>query len=1162
MVQARMAAHASTTRAYLKKSLRYDEAAFLKSNLRQEELALTQPGKDMWQILRRHLPKWKQRIRNQPVRFLASQSAFTEHFARIEDAVVVEIKDIANIVQEANCRTLETAQTIEIGIHDLPSIFELESAIRSMALGKSVAGGLVPELARASPSATAKLLYPALLDAVAWYQEPFRWKGGYLHPLIKKKNGGHGVDNHRSILIADLVPRLFHRVARVRIIKEVAPNLEELQIGGLKAMTVSYASMLLNLWRSNARQQKMSHAVIFFDIASAFYQAQKSTICQDQLGLNRAALDEEVAVLQSMQPSALDAVDANPSLQAWLQMILDSTWSQVRTACPRATKLGMLSRKGTRPGDPTADIAFTVLMTKILREVQKDIHDCLTWHRSSDGQFCQAPLVWIDDVAVYLQDPEPLNLVEKVRRVASSVHARCQQAGLCLNMKAGKTETIIRFDGRGSHAAHQYLQGLDGNIPLACGNGKLALRVQTHYVHLGQRQTAAMNIQHELDHRFGEASEALKDSQALFRNPFLGIETKCMLADSLVMSKLLFGTETWLDIKDSHVAKMQSFHNRTLRHALRVLNRKDTACVSDVSLRCMHGVPPMSAVLSSRRLRFLQAALLHGPIFLQTLLQDVAYPGAEHYRALLTEDFAWLQSHQERLRYLPHPREHWSHWILAVRTHSKSWKQMCVSAARSEGRLSQLRAMHSFCKSPQGALSSAPPDVALADDMPSSPFQCEVCAKTFEGAKALAVHRNTAHQLAADVRRYMPHPTVCGSCGKDYHSTQKLRQHLRYPAGQCLAHLTAIWWPMTEDQIRDLETVKNITTGHRVPALRRQGPVLPTLDQWRAAVPEKAFPGFGYEPADEPISSEEVVDWITNRVDAADAASWIIPSSFFLRPGVLCDAALAVFDTLEAWVSEDMAETLACSFASQGVEGLQNRVRVTTPSTPTLFPKAGGALQLLFLHPEGWDACVLDAALQRVQNNYNVVVKPTFLVVKPCVATALRALELWMYRNDVHAYHGVFGFLPMTSWDEHDKGLSDRTLLLPFGHHCLSERRYAQIMADNALYLTWMHLLAGIRAVDMPILQIGPRLLGAFQDCFRIYCEAPVMSNSRHVVCDLPEFNFYYSSLPSLAARSWHLPSFEASVKIWRQDCIGVTPFAACLDSFCQAWFARGFSSA
>ena len=74
-------------------------------------------------------------------------------------------------------------------------------------------------------------------------------------------------------------------------------------------MTVSYAAHFLLSLRQQAEHFKRSTAIIFFDLKSAFYRAQRSTVVCDKLGYGEDQLDEDVAISTLGKEAALDTLE-------------------------------------------------------------------------------------------------------------------------------------------------------------------------------------------------------------------------------------------------------------------------------------------------------------------------------------------------------------------------------------------------------------------------------------------------------------------------------------------------------------------------------------------------------------------------------------------------------------------------------------------------------------------------------------------------------------------------------------------------------------------------------------------------------------------------------------------------------------------------------------
>ena len=367
-----------------------------------------------------------------------------------------------------------------------------------------------------------------------------------------------------------------HHVARDRLMQAIAPSLTEFQIGGVPKMSVQFASHFLQVLRENAKHTKRSHAVLFVDIRNAFYTAQRQTLVPDRLGCPNELQDEDIALSVLSEPTALEAFNASPTLQAWVQTIITGNWSQVKTADYRErAHLALVPSKGTRPGDPISDLAFTAGLTQILQQVQQDLHGILTVHSLQPHPIEAPPIVWVDDIALFLEDADPMKLIEKVQRAVAVLYSRCKQRGLLLNFANGKTELLFRFEGRGSQSAQKHVQSLPNQrLPIPSIEETVAL--SAIYTHLGLRQSVAMHDDTTVLARLAQAQLAYKDAYPLLVHPSLTVTAKCTLASSLLYSQLLFGAEVWTQLEEATWSRLRAYVNKVQRTILRRCNRRDT----------------------------------------------------------------------------------------------------------------------------------------------------------------------------------------------------------------------------------------------------------------------------------------------------------------------------------------------------------------------------------------------------------------------------------------------------------------------------------------------------------------------------------------------------------------------------------------------------------
>lgn len=205
------------------------------------------------------------------------------------------------------------------------------------------------------------------------------------------------------------------------------------------------------------------------------------------------------------------------------------------------------------------------------------------------------PVTWIDDIALFVQDPCPDRLAAKVSRAFSAVRHRSHAAGFELNVKPGKSEALVRLQCRGCQATHgrlaqEHSEGLRCQGPL----GTIVLFLTSAYTHLGQCQTASMSVAAEADFRTARAQDALQHARFLCANQHIPVATKMVLTQSLVFSRLLFSSETWHEMPETVLARLDAFVLRVFRKVLRLSNYANAECTTN---QCLPRIPSLLPVV-------------------------------------------------------------------------------------------------------------------------------------------------------------------------------------------------------------------------------------------------------------------------------------------------------------------------------------------------------------------------------------------------------------------------------------------------------------------------------------------------------------------------------------------------------------------------------------
>ena len=202
-------------------------------------------------------------------------------------------------------------------------------------------------------------------------------------------------------------------------------------------MGTDYASQALRAQTAVAVASKTSFAVIFVDLAQAFHTTSRMSLCGDRWTSCQRKIGMQCHLLNSdIGQRCISLV-----LHRMFRMRRILVFVQRKGQLPDRTVVR--SRRGTRPGTPAADIAFTAVMAKVLCCLNQDLKDVL----DSPDQPKVPPIVWMDDLAIMVQDKDAGSLIDKVADVMATIHDRMREHGWRINYKKGKTKVLLRLAG-------------------------------------------------------------------------------------------------------------------------------------------------------------------------------------------------------------------------------------------------------------------------------------------------------------------------------------------------------------------------------------------------------------------------------------------------------------------------------------------------------------------------------------------------------------------------------------------------------------------------------------------------------------------------------------------------------------------------------------------
>ena len=479
-----------------------------------------------------------------------------------------------------------------------------------------------PELCKFACRWMAYHLGPLVLKCSLYQSEPLAWKGGVLHEIYKQRGKTTHADSYRGILVKSADP---------------------LQLGGRPHMGVNMATHTLKMFLAVAKEDTRSTCVFYLDIKSAYYRLLRSlsigqTCTTPELmkifatmGLPADTMHE--LIVKANEISALEETGCPDWLRGYAVAYHQHTWYHVRDD-PAVT----MTLRGTRPGDGYADLLFSLVVGRLLRQLEAELvaeglQTTVAWNGernidASPGQdvTCSAfNIVWADDVAVLLQHPDANTLLQQSKYVMGRYVDYFAAHGLLLNFDKGKSECMLNLRGCGPRKLNRDIfQAANPQVTLDTASfGDISLRIVRQYKHLGNVIHASGHCLPEMRSRVGAANTAFNaHRRSIYQNTKLSLERRVQVFQACVLSILYWNVETWTLVRPCEERYFTGAVNRLLKRLLH----------KDVPIDLLHhwpahrvhavlGLPDVNVML--KRLSYYGSLVRFGPNPLWWLRNDI-----------------------------------------------------------------------------------------------------------------------------------------------------------------------------------------------------------------------------------------------------------------------------------------------------------------------------------------------------------------------------------------------------------------------------------------------------------------------------------------------------------------------------------------------------------
>ena len=525
----------------------------------------------------------------------------------------------------------------------------------------------------------------------------------------------------------------------------------------------------------------------FVDITAAFY-----SVLREFLLPNHADISSLVALCNKLGFSADATGDVLQALasqsdpcisevwQARVFDVLSHTWFQVlgSSSC-------VATRRGSRPGDPLADLLYGIVMAQALTEIQQHFEAAgLSLTSSQAGILPGVPVedsvipatgAWQDDAVFFVAASSCADLLPKCREAIRIVHTAFAVRGLAVNYKPSKTELLLCPVGAGSRAVNrQIYQQPPFRLAVMPDIGPVVcVRVVPEYVHLGSVVEWSGSLTPVIEQAIdGAVALARPLRRHVFSNRDAPIAVRVLLFRSLVLSKALYGTGAWAGLTKGEALQWQAGVTRLLKFLVPYKDVREDPKISLLWLLRAVRLPAPIVLLRLERLRLLRQV----PSKDLVPLRKVVEAAAGSKRCWLTDvlaDLKWLQGVAREAEWQfplgPDLECDLVETFSVLQSYERDFNALIKKAWRWASK------------------NVRPCDILHADSQPTIEQTCPICSQVCKGPRGLSSHVALRHGIFPAASTFIRH-TGCPACQTEFHHRRRAIKHLR-SSPQCLEWL-------------------------------------------------------------------------------------------------------------------------------------------------------------------------------------------------------------------------------------------------------------------------------------------------------------------------------------------------------------------------------------
>ena len=436
---------------------------------------------------------------------------------------------------------IEPIENIRI---DYISKEEITKAVKSLKNGKSGGrDGITAELLKVDIETSVKYL-ERMFKAV-WDHEkvPREWNKGII-VKIPKKGDTTVCDNYRGITLLSVPSKVLGKIIIGRIRDGIDDILREEQAGFRKGRGTTVQLFILRNIIEQCVEWNAPLYVNFADFEKAFDSVHRESLWKI-MELYRIP-DKLIKMVKLLYDNTECAVIDNGE---------ESEWFMVRT--------------GVKQGCVMSGFLFLLSIDWVMRRTVSGEPSGIRWKFTSKLE----DLDFADDLALISSKHQD------IQRKTTNLKTNAERVGLRINARKTK---VMKLNTR---------------VEEAIRLGEETLENVDHFTYLGGIVTKTGGCDEDIKSRLGKARWQFNRMRKIWNSPIFSIKTKVRLFNTIVISVLIYGCETW-KMNEGDKKKLDSFQNNCLRKIMRIRWPRK---ISNAELHRRTGTGKMSEIVTRRR---------------------------------------------------------------------------------------------------------------------------------------------------------------------------------------------------------------------------------------------------------------------------------------------------------------------------------------------------------------------------------------------------------------------------------------------------------------------------------------------------------------------------------------------------------------------------------